>query len=209
MYNTFMRIEPVQIYKALQKENLLQNKPKYWWPNVGSFEVVVGALLTQNTKWENVERSLDNLKGNLELERFIMIKEDALKEAIRPSGFFNQKAPRLLALAKNIKEAFGNFERFKEEVDRTWLLAQKGVGKETADSILCYGCMRDVMVVDSYTKRLLARYGVRFEEYDGYKEFLENGLRKYYHDKKELFEHFAWFHGMIVEYNKRYKLPRA
>ncbi len=203
-----MCIEPIQIYIELEKENLLEHKPKYWWPNVGSFEVVVGALLTQNTKWENVERSLENLKGELELERFIMIKEERLKEAIRPSGFFNQKAPRLLALSRNIKKDFGSFERFKAEVQRDWLLAQKGVGKETADSILCYGCMRDVMVVDSYTKRLLAQYGVRFKEYDEYRDFLESGLRKYYHDKRELFERLAWFHGMIVEYNKRHKLPK-
>jgi len=188
----------------LQEKDLLKNSPKYWWPNAGTFEVVIGAILTQNTTWKNVERSLENLEGYLELTAFRELKESALKEMIKPSGFYNQKAPRLLALAANIQKEFQTFEIFQEQVTREWLLEQKGIGEESADAILCYGCFRDEMVVDSYTKRLLKKFGIVFKTYKEYKVFLESSLRLHYKED-EIFSVFADFHGMIVEYNKHYK----
>ena len=196
--------DALEIYEFLEKKELLRNSPPLWWPNAGTFEVVVGAVLTQNTTWKNVERSLANLEGFLTLTAFSTLDETQLKDRIRPSGFYNQKAPRLLALAKNIQKDFHSFEQFQKEVSREWLLAQKGLGKESADAILCYGCLRDVMVVDSYTKRLLKKFGITFDVYDAYQEFLEAPFRKTKR-KEELASLFAAFHGMIVEYNKHYK----
>jgi len=192
----------LEIYNFLNEKDLLRDSPKYWWPNAGTFEVVVGAILTQNTTWKNVEKSLGNLKGFLTLEAFCSLGEEELKNAIRPSGFYNQKAPRLLALAKNIHDEFGNFHSFEEQVTREWLLMQKGIADESADAILCYACYRDEMVVDSYTKRLLKLFGIEFKRYREYKAFLEGGLKEVFRDK-ELNLVYARFHGMIVEYNKR------
>ena len=84
---------------------------------------------------------------------------------------------------------------------REWLLLQKGIGKESADAILCYACFREEMVVDSYTKRLLKTFDIEFGEYDEYKSFLEDGIVKNLKDS-DLNLIFSRFHGMIVEYNK-------
>jgi endonuclease-3 related protein len=191
------------IYKELESLELIKHRPAYWWPNAGTFEVIAGAILTQNTTWHNVEKSLSNLQGYLTLETLLELDIETLKKHIYPSGFYNQKAPRLLALARHIKEEFGTFEKFQTEVTREWLLAQKGVGPETADSILCYGCFREEMVVDSYTKRLLENYGITFGSYNAYKAYLEEGIRA--HVKEDISLVFAQFHGMIVEYNKQLK----
>jgi len=189
------------IYSFLEEQNLLKNSPKYWWPNGGTFEVVIGAILTQNTTWENVEKSLENLKGFLELENFLSLSEAQLKEKIKPSGFYNQKAPRLLALSQNIQTNFQDFQTFQKEVTRKWLLTQKGIGEESADAILCYACFRPEMVVDTYTKRLLKKFGIEFQKYGEYKSFLEEGLKIHY-KKDDLNLIYMKYHGMIVEYNK-------
>ena len=191
------------IYSFLKDKNLLFSSTEYWWPNAGTFEVIVGAILTQNTSWKNVEKSLENLDGFLELESFLTLDELTLKEMIKPSGFYHQKAPRLLQLSRNIKDDFHDFKIFQRRVSREWLLKQKGIGKESADAILCYACFRDEMVVDSYTKRLLKTFDIEFVNYDEYKEYLEDGL-KFKFDKKELNLIYARFHGMIVEYNKKF-----
>lgn len=195
----------LDIYNFLKKQNLLEDSPTYWWPNSGSFEVIVGAVLTQNTTWTNVEKSLSNLDGHLCLDSFLTLSEVKLKEKIKPSGFYNQKAPRIIELAKNIKLQFQDFKIFQKQVTREWLLSQKGIGKESADAILCYACFRDVMVVDTYTKRLLKSFGVEFKNYDTYQKFLEDGIREN-NDGADLNLVFSRFHGMIVEYNKINKL---
>ena len=192
------------LYRKLDALDLLKHRPPHWWPNAETFEVVVGAILTQNTTWKNVEKSLKNLEGFLTLESLLTLNEEKLKEHIYPSGFYNQKAPRLLSLARHITDEFGSFERFRNEVTRDWLLQRKGIGPETADSILCYACFRDEMVVDNYTKRVLRQYDVVLPSYIAYKSFLEEGIRKHCHDDINLI--FSRFHGMIVEYNKRMKL---
>jgi len=189
------------IYHFLEEKNLLLNREKYWWPNAGSFEVVVGAILTQNTTWKNVEKSLKELEMFLELDSFLTLDENLLKKKIKSSGFYNQKAPRLLQLAKNIKDEFGSFGVFRSNVTKEWLLKQKGIGKESADSILCYACFRDEMVVDTYTKRLLKSFDIEFKNYDEYKSFLEYGMKENF-ESCELNLAFSRFHGMIVEYNK-------
>jgi len=199
---------PKDLLLYLKNLNLLTNKPKFWWPNYGTFEVVIGAILTQNTKWENVERSLANLKGFLEFEDFLNIDVNFLKEYIRPSGFYNQKAVRLYNLAQNIKQDFETFSNFQDNVTREWLLNQKGIGFESADSILCYACKREEFVVDSYTNRLLKSIGFEFESYDDIKYWIESGIRDSWDELKEYYEDnlnlcFARFHGKIVEFSKR------
>ena len=199
-----------ELLKELRLKNLLKNKPKYWWPNAGTFEVVVGAVLTQNTKWENVEKVLNKWKmknGEWKIEDIATFDWMYLSEIIKPAGFYNQKAKRLIALSRNILRDFGDFETFKEEVSREWLLAQKGIGFETADSILCYACRREIMVVDSYTKRLLKRKGYEFESYDEMREWCERGIEENWDKLSEIYENdlnlcFARFHGKIVEFMK-------
>ena len=196
-----------ELYCYLRDKNLLQNKPKYWWPNVGSEWCLVSAILTQNTKWQNVEKSMQNL-GDVSLEKLIDIDEFYLSTLIAPSGFKNQKAKRLKLLANNIIEEFGDFENFKENVSREWLLNQKGIGLESADAILCYVCFREVMVVDKYTQKLLSKKGIEFFEYDDIKYFLENGIIENWdkisnENENDLNLCFARFHGMIVEYMKK------
>ncbi|WP_457747436.1 3-methyladenine DNA glycosylase [Sulfurimonas sp.] len=196
-----MQKSSFEIYNFLKKQNLLQDSPLYWWPNVGEFEVVVGAILTQNTSWKNVEKSLENLSEYLQLEQFLSLNVEELKEKIIPSGFYNQKAPRLYQLARNIKYEFTTFENFQKNVTRKWLLRQKGIGQESADAILCYACFRAEMVVDTYTKRLLNEFGIVFKKYDTYKMYLEKNMHKHF-KYEELNLIFAQYHGMIVEYNK-------
>lgn len=190
-----------ELYSFLDAQNLLQDSPPYWWPNAGTFEIVITSVLTQNTTWSNVEKSLKNLEYLLDLDTFLSIDEEALKSKIKPSGFYNQKAPRLLELAKDIKVTFSNFENFQNCVTRNWLLSHKGIGPESADAILCYGCFRDVMVVDSYTKRVLKQFNISFSSYDSFQIFLEEDIRQKF-PKEELNLVFAKFHGMFVEYAK-------
>ncbi len=193
------------------EQNLTERDP-YWWPHSGSFEVVVGVVLTQQTKWENVEKSIDTLKkfNLLDLRKIAKLDTATLAEAIRPSGFYNQKAQRLKTLCKAIYEEFGDFESFAESVDREWLLAQKGVGLESADSILLYACRREIMVVDAYTARMLRdKCNMEGLEYEEIREWLESGI---YESEDEacslaggdIVKVFSLFHGAIVEYSKKY-----
>lgn len=201
----------------LKKQNLLTNAPSLWWNNAGTFEVVIGAILTQNTNWKNVEVSLESLAhlGLLDIKNLANCDLLVLQKAIVKSGFFRQKSLRLQNLAQNIIKSYGDFYGFKESVSREWLLNQKGIGKESADSILNYACLREVMVVDKYTQRLLAEYGFEFYEYDDLAGFLMQGLYENY-DKVvalygyeiELYALYARFHGKIVEYSKIHKFNK-
>ncbi len=193
----------LDIYNFLKEKSLLESSPKYWWPHAGTFETIIGAILTQNTSWKNVEKSLENLVDFLELDSFLTLDESTLKEMIKPSGFQNQKASRLLQLSLNIKNDFHDFKTFQSRVSREWLLKQKGIGRESADAILCYACFRDEMVVDTYTKRLLKSFDIEFNSYREYKDYLESGFRTDF-SKSDLNLLFARFHGMIVEYSKKY-----
>ena len=151
---------------------------------------------------------MENEKWKMENWRCSEFWAFFLAKLIKPVGFYNQKAKRLIALSRNILRDFGDFENFKENVSREWLLAQKGVGFETADSILCYACGKEVMVVDAYTKRLLKRKGYEFESYDEIKEWCERGVLESWDKLKDLYEDnlnlcFARFHGKIVEFMKK------
>jgi endonuclease-3 related protein len=191
------------LYERLITCGLLEMSPPLWWPDYGSFDVVVGAVLTQNSQWKRVEHSLQNLKDSdlLSLEGIAGADPEALMRLIQPSGLYKNKAKVLKLLCREILEKFGDFETFAVEVDREWLLSRKGIGPETADSILCYACRRPVMVVDAYTARLVNALGWEFEAYDELQSWCKSGMEAHF-SEEELPEVFARYHGMIVEYVK-------
>ncbi|ADV45576.1 3-methyladenine DNA glycosylase [Nitratifractor salsuginis] len=183
------------------------SRDPWWWPNSGSFEVVVGGILTQNANWERVELSLENLrnKGLLNPESLAEYPAASLEALIRPSGFHTAKGRNLRELSRAMLEKFGSFDAFRQEVSREWLLERRGVGPETADAILNYACYREAFVVDSYTARLLAALGYELESYDAVQSWMLEGLAG---REKELFagmpaaQIYARSHGMVVEYCK-------
>ena len=196
----------------LKHQNLIEAKLEFWWPNSNSFEILVGAILTQNTKWVNVEKSLENLRNLdlLTLEKLSNADLIALTNAITPSGFKNQKSKRLILLAKNIIEEFETFENFSLNTNRTWLLNQKGIGPETADAILCYSCKQEFMVVDKYTAKLLKRYDYEFDSYEQMQGWIVDGINENYDKIKTLYGYeitlnklYSRLHGKIVEFMKQ------
>ncbi len=149
--------------------------PQHWWPGETPFEVMVGAVLTQNTNWVNVSRAIGNLKADNLLSFQVMadLPVDSLAEKIRPAGYYNLKARRLKNLLDFISSEYsGNLDDFfnqGRDVLREQLLSVKGVGPETADSILLYAANKPVFVVDAYTHRILYRHGLIDEDL-GYDE---------------------------------------
>jgi len=187
----------LSLYKKLFKKHGKQN----WWPISNQFkpaelEICVGTILTQNTSWKNVEKALTNLKkqGLLTAEDIIKTDTKKLEKAIKPSGFYKQKAQRLKTLCKFILTYKGDFYK---QVEREELLSLKGVGKETADSILLYACNKPFFVIDTYTRRLLSFIGLikGDEDYDKIQKLCESKLPK---DIKLYQE----FHALIVEEGK-------
>ena len=199
------------LFVFLKNKNLLENSPAFWWPTYGTFETFIGAILTQNTKWANVEKSLENLHKHdlVSLEKIANVDLFLFTELITPSGFKNQKSKRLKQLCQNVIEDFANFKSFQNEVSREWLLEQKGIGPESADAILCYACKQDEFVVDSYANRLLEKFGYEFESYEDLKSWLEFGINenldkitKFYEFDISLNQIYCRFHGKIVEFMK-------
>jgi len=146
--------------------------PQHWWPADSAFEVLVGAVLTQNTNWQNVKKAIDCLRdsGLLSLDALHSLPESQLAAYIRPSGYYNLKARRLKNLLQMIADTYGGDLEllFQEEtaVARRQLLSVKGVGPETADSILLYGGEHPLFVVDAYTHRIFSRHQLLPEECD-------------------------------------------
>ena len=137
---------------------------RHWWPADTAFEVCLGAILTQNTAWTNVERAMANLKAAqvLEPEKLFALPESKLAELIRPAGYFNVKARRLRSFLRVLVEDFGGDLRplFAGETAavRARLLAINGIGPETADSMLLYAGGHSSFVIDAYTKRIFQRH---------------------------------------------------
>lgn len=146
--------------------------PQGWWPGETPFEVIVGAVLTQNTSWSNVVKAIANLKEAdlLSYQRLVRLRPDEIAEHIRPSGYYNLKARRLKNLLEMIENSYeGELDLlFSDDVAsaRKNLLAVKGIGPETADSILLYGGGHPVFVVDTYTHRVFSRHLMVEEESD-------------------------------------------
>ncbi len=176
--------------------------PQNWWPAETPFEVVAGAILTQNTAWRNVEKAIANLKreGLLDPESILKTPDDVLRELIRPAGFYNQKVQRLKAVCKLITDSGGLEELFSLPLDnlREKLLSVKGVGPETADAIILYAAAKPTFVVDRYTHRIFTRLGIWAGRYDyeGIKKLVETQIPPDVEVYKE-------FHALIDEHAKR------
>ena len=190
------------------------SRDPWWWPHSGKFETLVGAILTQNTTWKSVEVSLKNLekKGFLDLETLASTPLEILEPLVRPSGYFRNKSRNLQQLSRNVMAMFGSFEGFAAEVGRDWLMAQRGIGNETADAILNYACYREAMVVDSYTARLLEALGSSQPDYLHVQSWMLDGLSKgcrQVFPAISLAQCYARYHGMVVEYAKVHRSGRS
>jgi endonuclease-3 related protein len=184
--------------------------PQHWWPAQTPTEVIIGAILTQNTAWRNVERAIDNLKRAkaLDWKRLHELSFEDLAELIRPAGTFNVKARRL----KSFIEWF--HRRFDLDLDRMFemslsslreeLLEVSGIGRETADAILLYAGQKPSFVVDAYTARILYRHNLidRSADYHEIKELFESNLP----DDVRLFNEY---HALLVDVGKQHCRPKA
>jgi len=179
--------------------------PQHWWPGETAFEVMVGAILTQNTSWKNVARAIDNLKrvDLLSLEALSALPMALLAEYIRPAGYYNIKAGRLHNLLAFVNERHGgDLEAFLGQPLaplREQLLSIKGIGPETADSILLYAANLPIFVVDTYTHRILSRHQV-IDEDSEYAEIQELFMDNLACDTRLYNE----YHALLVRVGNRY-----
>lgn len=194
----------MEIYEKLRETY----GPQRWWPGDTAFEVMVGAILTQNTNWNNVEKAIGRLKEHdaLEPERLAALNDEELQELIRPTGYFRQKSARLKRLVWWLGETCDGelelLDQWPTDELRQELVSLRGIGPETADSILLYALERKVFVVDTYTNRITVRH-----------ELLDPGCG--YHDLQLLFtdhlpddlELYEDFHAQLVQVGKRHCRP--
>jgi len=194
-----------EIYSVLYKHF----GPQHWWPGETPFEIAVGAILTQNTNWGNVEKAIENLKQSGTLDAHIMHKmpHARLASLIKPAGYFNIKAKRLKHFLAFLASHYnGVIEGMKDEDlhhIRHRLLEVNGIGPETADSILLYALDKPVFVIDAYTKRVLTRHNI-----------IPEGAT--YHETQELFHNnlpaevktFNEYHALFVMLGKHYCKPK-
>ena len=177
--------------------------PQFWWPAAGSEEMIIGALLTQNTNWDNVEKALSNLRQNhlLSFTEIIKIPLSQLEKMIKPSGYFRQKSQRLKALAEAVVSDGGldSLKLLTTPRLRAWFLNQSGVGPETADSILLYGFKRPVFVIDAYTIRVSRRHNWLNDKTD-YRQAQEFFTRKLPLN----IDVFNDFHALLVQIGKNF-----
>jgi endonuclease-3 related protein len=191
----------LEIYEILLKHF----GPQDWWPGDSPFEIMVGAVLTQNTNWTNVSKAIDNLKQEnlLFFEKLHELDVELLAEKIRPAGYFNLKAKRLKNLLDFIDEEYdGSLEEmFAEDIYslREKILTVKGIGPETADSILLYAGHKPVFVVDAYTHRIFSRHSIIAED-EGYYEIQEYFSLSLPEDVKL----FNEYHALIVQLGKEF-----
>ena len=197
----------MQIYKALLKEYSYQG----WWPVSGKynpgdhsfpnteqqkFEICIGAILTQNTSWLNVEKALKNLSKAGLLNPVVMskVKEEVIAKLIVPAGYFNQKAKKIKLFLEFLE---------KKPITRDNLLSVWGIGPETADSILLYAYKKPKFVIDSYTKRIMSRIGLCTKDVSYYElqHLFESKLKKDY-------KLFNEYHALFVEHAKQYCLNK-
>jgi endonuclease-3 related protein len=161
--------------------------PQHWWPAESAFEVIAGAILTQNTSWTNVERALASLRqaGLLSLEGIRSTPLPELEQLVRSSGYYRQKADRLKRFVSFLDERYDGslLKMFASPTEtlRAELLALKGIGHETADSILLYAANHEIFVVDAYTRRILLRHGVISDnaKYDEVRVVVEDALHAF------------------------------
>ncbi len=199
------RFDPLALYEILKQ----RFGPSGWWPGESPLEVAVGAILTQNTAWVNVEKAVKNLKshGMLDIIRIHEADHSELASLIRPSGYYNLKAKRLKNLVSAVMAtSAGDIDAFLARDGaslRDILLGVNGIGKETADSICCYAGDKTVFVVDAYTRRILLNHGMidAAAEYDDIRRLFEEGLPRDIAVYKDL-------HAYLVFIGKDHCRPR-
>ena len=190
--------ELIEIYDLLYDRYGSQ----HWWPGETRDEIIIGAIITQNTNWKNVEKAIRNLKINnlIILENLAKADVRKIAQSIRSSGYYNQKALRLQEIAQHLlKNGLESFCTLTTDEMRPELLGLKGIGPETADSILLYAFEKSVFVIDAYTKRIFQRLGFFSENisYDEAQNFFMDNLLK----NEELYNEF---HALLVRHAKEY-----
>lgn len=188
--------------------------PQHWWPADTSFEVMVGAVLTQNTSWTNVEKAIANLKqaGSLSAEAIVAAAPERLTSWLKPSGYFNIKARRLRHFCVWYMEqgGFNALSVMDTPTLRNSLLSISGVGPETADDILLYAFNRPVFVIDAYTRRLFSRLELikGDEAYETLRALFEtvlqteSGMASMDRQARDRTSLFSDFHALIVRHAK-------
>lgn len=195
-----------KIYELL----LERFRPQHWWPGETQFEIIIGAILTQNTNWTNVEKAIANLKGANALSAQALHKMGGTKLAasIKPAGYFNIKAGRLRSFLNWLFDEHDgrleNLEQLSTSRFREELLSIKGIGPETADSILLYAFERPVFVVDAYTARVMTRHGLIETgcDYEQLQELFQSNL-------VEDVQMFNEYHALLVRVGKEFCRPTA
>ncbi len=186
--------------------------PQHWWPAETPLEVVVGAVLTQNTAWHNVEQAIANLRAAdlLNWEALRQVHAEELAEVIRPAGYYRLKAARIKNLVRHVYDhhdgSFENWLALDLDTLRESLLSVNGIGPETADAILLYAAQQPTFVVDAYTSRVFKRHGwIEFDaDYWGMKDWMESHLPR----DVDLFNEY---HALLVRVGKSYcqKRPKC
>jgi len=184
--------------------------PQHWWPGQDPFEIITGAILTQNTNWSNVEKAIANLKsaGCLSPEKLYHLDISQIAEFIRPAGYYNIKAKRLKNFINRLFDSYNGKLTNLESLDtgqlRAELLAIKGIGYETADSILLYAFERPVFVVDAYTARIVFRHKLiePDADYEQLRELFQSNLPQ----DTQLFNEY---HALLVKVGKEFCKPKA
>jgi len=196
----------MEMYEAMLKRFGHQG----WWPGDGPLEICMGAILTQNTNWTNVEKALDNLRDAqaMRISAVAQMDHDTLAELIRPAGYFNVKAKRLKNFIAHVYESYGDdIEAFLDRSVSTLqyeLLSVNGIGRETADSIILYAARKPTFVIDRYTCRMMVRHSLTCPEddYQQVKDLFESSL-------PEDLELWKDYHAQIVAVGKQYCRPKA
>jgi endonuclease-3 related protein len=184
--------------------------PQNWWPGETAFEIITGAILAQNTNWANVEKAIANLNSAhlLTPEKLYHLDTSRLAELIRPAGYYNIKAKRLKSflnwLFRNYDGRLANLENLDTDRLRAELLAVKGIGPETADSILLYAFDRPIFVVDAYTARVAVRHGLISPDadYEQLRDLFQSNLPQ----DSQLFNEY---HALLVRLGKEFCRPNA
>jgi len=179
--------------------------PQHWWPADDDFEIIVGAILTQSVSWKNVEKAIDNLKaeGLLSLDAVLAVDKDKLAALIKSTMYYNQKALKLKNFCRYIKQNYGGdiYSLFEKSIPnmRAELLSIKGIGPETADSIILYAAEKPIFVVDAYTRRIFSRLGFLPDDvkYSQMQDFFMSNLPS----DVNLFNEY---HALIVRLGKDY-----
>lgn len=208
-YNTEMSVNLNELLKTMYGKLYANFGPQHWWPGDTPFEVAVGAILTQNTNWENVERAIGNLKQHklLGATKMHALSLNKLAALIRSAGYYNVKARRLKAfldfLIENYAGSFKRMGRVETPDLRRKLLGVNGIGPETADSILLYALRRPVFVIDAYTRRVFSRHGIigHDEPYEVYQGLFHSALEQ----ETQLYNEY---HALLVRVGKINCRPR-